>query len=81
MTANLAIEWIIADAKAHDGCFTHDTAFYVQQIDDPVRRVMVGGCIQRVMECQLAKIDLAKDLGIQFYTAWFKKLGIKKLTH
>lgn len=81
MNANQAIDWIIADAKAHDECFTHDTVFYVQQIDDPIRRVMIGGCIQRAMECRLAKIDPAKDLSIQFYIAWFEKLGINKLTH
>lgn len=79
MTANEAIEWIIADAQAHGGNFTHDTALYVQQIDDPFRKVIVGGCIQRVMECRLAKLDLAKDLQIQFYTAWFSRLGIKRL--
>ncbi len=77
MTANRAIEWIIADAKAHDGAFTLDTAFYVQQIDDPLRRAFVSGCIQRLMECKLAKLDPVEDLSIQFYDAWFEKLGIK----
>lgn len=79
MTANQAIEWIIADSKAHDGNFTHDTVFYIHQIDDPVRRVIVGGCIQRIMECKVANLDIAKDLQIQFYSAWFGKLGIKGL--
>jgi len=79
MTANQALEWIIADAKVHGGHFTHDTVFYVQQIDDPIRRIMVGGCIQRIMECKVADLDTAKDLQIQFYVAWFEKLGIKGL--
>ena len=80
MTANQAVEWVIADAKAHGGHFTRDTTFYVLQIDDPIRKAVVGGCIQRIMECRMAKLDPAKDLSMQFYDAWFAKLGIKGLT-
>jgi len=80
MTANQAVEWIIADAKAHGMCFTGDTSFYVRQIDDPTRMAVVGGCVRRIMECKLANLDPAKDLQIQFYDAWFIKLGIVGLT-
>ena len=80
MTANQAIEWIIADARVHDNRFTHDTTIIAQCIANPVHRVAVCGCLQRIMECRIAGENPAKDLVVQYWDQIFNQLGINGLT-